>query len=197
MSDTRELSTDAVLRALDDELERRAFDRVASGIYLRELGQGWRGWVGVGLASRKRCGAVDADPMVGVRHEKVEKVLGETDRSATFFRPLYELFSPTVYRTWSFESGQVEAQATALGDAIELIATPYMESLTSLDRIEAALHESAFADVRRHRLPAVLLLRDGQEAARAAAERELALLDDKGQRREYEAFIAELLGCQG
>jgi hypothetical protein len=196
MTDAPSQLTDAVLRALGDELGSRGFQRIASGIYMLDVAPGCRGWIGVGLAAATRGGAVDADPMVGVRHDAVEALLDEDESSATVFRPLYELFSPTTYRTWTFELDRIAAQARALGEAVELSAVPFMESLASLEAVERALREWGFADVRRRRLPAVVLIQVGADAARAEAERELALLedeDDEPQRSDYEAFIAELL----
>lgn len=118
------------------------------------------------LAEAKRGGTVDVDPVVGVRYEAVEALVDDSQTSATVFRPLYELFTPTKYKTWTFETDHIAAQARALGEAVDEIAVPFMQSLTSLEAVERALREWAFADVRRRRLPAVVLIQHGADAAR-------------------------------
>jgi hypothetical protein len=186
---------DAVLRALDSELGSRGFNAAASGVYTRDLTPEVAGWLGAPLAEAKRGGAVDVDLMVGVRHAAVESLVDDSQTSATVFRPLYELFSPTQYRTWTFETGNIDAQARVVGEAVDEVAVPFMQSLTSSEGVERALRDWAFADIRRRRLPALVLLQRGADAATEAARRELSLLDeaDEATRADYKSFVDRLL----
>jgi hypothetical protein len=78
------------------------------------------------------------------------------EASGTAFRPLYEwLGSP--YRYWEFDRSNVDETAEQLADAIEE-AMPQVAAVASDEAVEAALSAWAFADTRRLRLPALLLV---------------------------------------
>ncbi len=184
-------------QAIGLALEKRGFRPLAPGRFAREIVQGVDGWVGVGLGSHKRGGQVDADPMVGVRHRAVEDIVGSGPGDATLFRPLYEVLPGAHYRTWSFDDSNVEGQATALAKAITEVGVRAMREFVSLDDLEAGLREVAFADVRRSRLPAVLLARGDPDAARheISVERsQLQKLGDAAMVEEYEELASRILG---
>lgn len=184
-------------RALEERLSERGFTKGVDGVFLRKLGRDISAWIGIGLASRERGGEVDADPMVGVRYEPVERLLpSSAPYDATVFRPLYELRPGSGYRTWSFNGDNVDEQADALVESLEKMANPFMESLASPSAIEQALGTWAFADVRRKRLPALRLAQGDEAGARAELDREKSMLaedSDPATLEEYDAFAAELL----
>jgi hypothetical protein len=184
-------------QAVERRLERLGFTKARDGVFLREISPGVSGWIGVGLASQKRGGEVDADPMVGVRYEPVEQLVpSSAPHDATVFRPLYELLPGSGYRTWSFSQDGVEEQADALADTVEEAAVPFMDSLASPNAIKEALTSWAFADIRRRRLPAFRLVEGDEAGARDEVDRQKAILEDEGDRamlEEYERFSRELL----
>lgn len=167
------------------------------GIFLRPRMHDFNAWISLPVASEKRGQEVDVNPMVGVRHEATEAIVDDGPAAPTFLRPLYEVRDDRAYRTWAFDREHLSEQATALADEIENEAIPWLESLTTLSGLEAALRECAFADTRRARLPAVVLQRHGRDAARAEVDRELADLrnaGDEDMRREYAEQVDRLLG---
>jgi hypothetical protein len=189
----------AVDRAIERQLTRLGFEKARDGVFLREMAPGFSAWLGIGLASQKRGGEVDADPMVGVRYEPVEALLpSAAPYDATVFRPLYELLPGGGYRTWSFDPESIDEQAASLAEAIEQEAMPFMRSLGSPEAIAEALETWAFADVRRRRLPAFRLAQGDIDAARAEVDRERSQLedDDPGLLDEYEIFARQLLASR-
>lgn len=193
--------TDSLRRQVDDALREalasREFTPLQDGVFSIELVPEIRGWVGIGLATEKRGGEVDADPMVGVRYEPVEKIVrSSASVQPTVIRPLYELIEGGEYQTWSFNERNLATQAEALAEALVSHAIPFFESLTTVTAIEEALRSWSFADRRRTRLPALLLAQGDEEGARAAIERETALLETDGDQAslaDYETFAAQLL----
>ncbi len=186
-------------RALERCLCDAGFEKARDGVFLREIAPNIFGWIGIGLASRKRGGEVDADPMIGVRYEPVEELLPSgAPYDATVFRPLYELLPGGAYMTWSFNPDNVAQQAEALAAVIERAAVPFMESLSSPQAVREALEGWAFADVRRRRLPAFRLAEGDVAGARAEVERERSQLeeDDPGLLDEYDTFARELLASR-
>lgn len=186
-------------QALEVRLAELGFNRARDGLYLREIAPDVAAWVGIGLASRKRGGEVDADPMVGVRYEPVERLVpSAAAHDATVFRPLYELIG-SGYTTWSFGPDNVNEQADALAEAIQDAAMPFMQSLTSPEAIKAALTSWAFADIRRRRLPAFHLAEGDEPGARDELARQKAQLkqeSDPAMLEEYERFATELLASR-
>lgn len=188
-------------QALEERLEQLGFQKARDGVFLREIAPDVAGWIGIGLASHKRGGEVDADPMVGVRYEPVERLIPSSEsHDATVFRPLYELVPGGGYRTWSFDVGDVEEQADELAEAVEEVGMPFMDSLASRDAIEQALTSWAFADVRRRRLPAFRLAEGDEVGAREELDRQKAILQevtDPAMLEEYDRFTRELLASGG
>jgi len=179
-------------------LTKRGYSRVTEGVYLLPIAAGVFGWVGIGLASRKRGGEVDADPMVGVRHDEVEALVpaGSREADPTILRPLYELLPGRNYKTWSFNEDNLDEQAVALVESVVEHGQRLMHELKTLDALEEALEEWAFTDIRRTRLPVVLLLQGDRDAAAAALAREKRALADTGDEAieaEYEEFATRLL----
>ena len=191
----------AVDAAIAARLAERGYREVSEGIYLLPLAPGIFGWVGVGLASRKRGGEVDADPMVGVRHDEVEGLMPTPSGEAepTILRPLYELFPDGGYKTWSFTEANLEEQAEALVQSVVEHGQGLMHELKELDAIAEALTEWAFSDTRRTRLPVVLLLQGDVASAEAEVARQREMLADVGDASisaEYEQFAARLFADQ-
>ena len=90
-------------------------------------------------------------------------------------------------------------QADSLAEVIESHALPVLRTLTTLEEIEAALREWSFADVRRRKLPAVLILLNRPEEARAVVQTELDDLratSDPTAMAEYEQAAARLFNDQ-
>lgn len=186
-------------QAIATALAKRRFRQLAPGRFAREIAPGVDVWVGVGLASHKRGGEVDADPMVGVRNGAVEHLVGSGPGEATLFRPLYELMPDGGYRTWSFNEHDVDEQADALADAVTDIGIPAMADFASLEQLEAGLREFAFADIRRSRLPALLVTVGDRNAARRQIADELSRLQQLGDlpmAEEYEELAARILATR-
>jgi hypothetical protein len=188
----------AVDEAVAERLTKRGYSRVSEGVYLLAIAPGVLGWVGIGLASRKRGGEVDADPMVGVRHDEVEALLsaGSGQADPTILRPLYELLPGGNYKTWSFNEDNLDQQAEALVESVVQHGQRLVHELKTLDALKDALEKWAFADTRRTRLPVVLLLQGDRDAAAGAVAREKRALADRGDEAieaEYEEFATRVM----
>jgi hypothetical protein len=184
-----------VERELTDRLLQLRFTAIRDGIFLLPFHSEVQGWLSLPLASGGR-GAVDVDPMVGVRHEAVERVVpASKPYDATVAKPLQTLVTDE-WSPWRFTVDEFEQRADELMDTIERVAVPFMKDLASLEAIEHALETWAFAFQRRERLPALKLARDGYDDARAAVDRERSILADANDQvtfEHYEQFVRQLL----
>lgn len=176
-------------------LAAQGFRLKVPGRFTRPLSRACEAWVSVPLAERGE--ALDANPMLGVRHVAVEEMLqtcGLADEaSGTAFRPLYEWLG-TGYRFWEFGRSNVDKAAEQLAEAVEE-AMPGVEVVASDEGVETALIAWAFADVRRLRLPALLLVNSDRERFEAQVREERAGLEsgaDAAVVREYDEQVERL-----
>lgn len=122
---------------LREPLERTGFHKRSGAIFTVVLADGVLGWLGLNYASRYRePGQVAIGPVIGVRHQAVERLVAEMRRER--FReyqppmvstPIGDIMPTNRDVTWEF-GGQYGTTAEAeLTAAIMDYALPFMQSL--------------------------------------------------------------------
>jgi hypothetical protein len=161
------------LQALREPLERAGFRKRAGEIFTIVLEEGILGWLGLNYSSRHRePGQVAVGPVVGVRHQAVERLVAELRRER-----FHEYVPPTVstrigYVTparrdvaWEF-GGQYGTEAEAdLMAAVVDHGIPFMRSLISLPAILEAINDG-LSSYLEYRLPVVLAVMGRHSDAR-------------------------------
>src|SRR5690606_27740771 len=66
-----------VLELVRAELAGLAFEKRAGDIFTRDLTSEVLGWIGLNRATRGRPGVLEINPVVGVRHQPIERLLAE------------------------------------------------------------------------------------------------------------------------
>jgi len=139
------------LRLLQEPLVQLGFRRRTTGIYTLDLGHEVLGWLGLNKATRHyEPGRALINPIVGVRHQRVERlvseILGERVHEyvpPTVSTPIYSLMDHSTYTEWILGGPGSQPVLEALVAAVRDRAVPFMRDhidLTSLLRaIEAGL----------------------------------------------------------
>jgi len=167
-----------------DEVRARlvvvGFKKRAGQVFTRELGDDVLGWLGLNRATRHRpVGEVEVNPVVGVRHQGVERVVAEL-RGEKFhaYQPptvntsLGYLMPEQRYRGWVIDADGSAGAPEDLARAVEAYALPLMEASVSLSRLCELLDDGMGFDHQLvYRRPVAWLLA-GDES------RGLALIDE-------------------
>lgn len=176
------------VRTLREPLEQQGFRKRTGAIFTTALSDEVLGWLGLNYASRHRPpGQVAIHPVVGVRHQAVERLIARLRREE-----FHQYVPPTVstligyvmpaHRDIGWEFGA--QYGTSAGD--ELIAAivdyglPFMRSLTHLSAILEAI-SSGFCRYPEYRFPAVLEVMGRHQDAMAAMAR---VVDELGERHD-------------
>lgn len=146
-----------------EPLEQAGFHKRAGEIFTVALADGVLGWLGLNHASRHRPqGQVAINPVVGVRHQVVERLIATLRRE-----PFHEYLPPTVstpigyvmpahrYIDWEFGGQHATAAGAELITAVVDYGVPFMRSLISLPAILDAINQGLCHNPE-YRLPAVL-----------------------------------------
>jgi hypothetical protein len=182
------ISTQAI-DAVTEELGGRGFKRrKAVDVLTIDLAEGVLGWIGLNRATKHYGGAaVEINPVVGVRHQRVERLVAEL-RGETFHeyvpptvsRPLGYLMPSGRYEGWLFEAASVNAKAAALSNAIADYGLPVMRSISGLDELRRKIEESwGFSHQLVYRLPVVRWLEGDESGAINALDASAHELGDR------------------
>jgi hypothetical protein len=174
-----------------------------SGIFTLELTSDVLGWVGLNGATGRGDGKLWINPMVGVRHQRVE---GEWSRLAKEKPHAY--LPPTLvanvgylgprhqYQEWSFAEGRAPAAAiTALGRAVLTSGMKLMRETTSLAAMRRHAKAMMVPEYLLFRLPIMLALDGEATRARSTLERDLERTKTRDDAAvvEYRTFAARYL----
>lgn len=179
------------VRALREPLEEAGFRKRSGGIFTIVLADGVLGWLGLNYASRhRRPGQVGIGPVIGVRHQAVERLVAEMRRER-----FHDYQPPTVSTrigyimperrdiVWEF-GGQYETQASPeLMAAMMDHGMPFMQSLIPLPAALEAIRRG-LCHFPEYRLPAILKIMGLRSEAHAAISR---AVDELGERRDAAA----------
>jgi len=179
------------VRTLQEPLEQTGFRKRAGEIFTIALADGVLGWLGLNYASRHRSpGQIAINPVVGVRHQPVERLLARLRRETfheyqppTVSTPIGYVMPAQRYMDWEF-GGQYGVTAGAeLIAAVVDYGMPFMRSLIHLPAILEAINQGLCHNPE-YRLPAVLEVMGRHNDAEAAVAR---AVDDLGERHDAAA----------
>jgi hypothetical protein len=137
-------SVASTLRSLVTEMKRIGFrKRAGIDVYTIELDDSILGWVGMNTASSGgRAGELELWPIIGLRHNEVEKILCElTGRELndflppTVFWPLRYIMPEELREHWWFTPDNAPEMARVVADAIEQWGLPWMREHAALEKI--------------------------------------------------------------
>jgi hypothetical protein len=161
-------------------------------------------WVGLNKAShRGRPGEVLLNPVVGVRHQGVERVVGDLRGEKfhgylppTVSLPLRYLVPAEARRDWVVMGGTADAEvADRLVGAVDRYGFEFMRGASDVPGLIAALRAGRGpAHQNAYRLPVALLAAGGLEEALSFVDDELRALGDRADpaAEEFRRFAARL-----
>ncbi len=182
-------------------LQSLGFRKRAGMLFTREVAEGVLGWLGLNRASRHLpAGAVEVNPVVGIRHQGVERLVGELRgekfhayQPPTVSTPLGYLMPGSRYRAWILDAVDPAGSAGGLIASVANYALPFMESCSTLTEICRLLDQGpGFEHQLVYRRPAAWQL--AGESARSlglidTADTDLGDRDDAAA-AELRSFIA-------
>ena len=195
---------------LNPLFEAAGFRKRGHQIFTLDLARDVLGWIGLNTATkRRRPGEVEVNPVVGVRHTGVERLVAELRGEkphayvpATIATPLGYLMPERRYNSWVITAENAHTTGAEMIAAITEYGIPFMQSMMSLDALARALEPSsrlATEDVAVYRRPVVWLLLNEHHRALATLETATAALGDRADlaaadfRRFGEALRERLL----
>lgn len=180
MSTTAE--TKPLIRStLRGELDGIGFQERKEGVYTSALSVEALGWLGLNRATRRGDGVTAINPVVGIRHQPVEKLVAELKGRelhpyipATVSIPLGYLTPHRYYREWLITSADaVEGVVQELVAAIARYGVPFIEANSTLAALVTTLEKPnhGIGQNTAYRLPvAYALLGDAKRARESMAE---------------------------
>jgi hypothetical protein len=160
--------------------------RQVAGVFTIDLGTGVLGWLGLNRATKRHSGAVEINPVIGVRHQEVERLVAELrgDRFHQFVpptvsRPLGQLMPDGGYAAWLFESGSTAA-AVELVRSVDQYGLPAMRSMNDLRELRRKIEEGwGFQHQLVYRLPVVIWLQGDAVSAIETLDASVGALGDR------------------
>jgi hypothetical protein len=192
--------TSEVVEHLRGPLGELGFEKRSGEIFTVEVADGVLGWLGLNRAYRRVEDRLEVNPVIGVRHQDVERMVAEL--RAEKFHPYQP---PTVsthlgyltperkYTPWLFQPGAtITVQILDLVSAIARFGIPFVRSSTGLDELRQLIEEkTGFAHQLAYRHPVVCLLGGDRNAALRVLE---ASLDELGDRADAAAVELRSFG---
>lgn len=185
-------------------LASAGFKKRSGDVYTREVAQDVLGWLGLNRAVHRGDGLLEVNPVVGVRHQALERVVADLlgERFHEYTPPTVSVHLGYVmpdgrYRPWLF-GGDVPVRdvAGAMVDAIAAYGVRFMQDRACLDAVVESMADgrAGIAEQLAFRRPVgYLLLGDPQrsrEALRASLDRLADRRDLAAQR--FRGFASEL-----
>jgi hypothetical protein len=181
----------AVVGAADGRLAILGFKKRAGNVFTRSFDDYVVGWLGLNLATGRGDGRLEINPVIGVRHQAVERLIAELhgekaqSRAApTISVSLGYVLPEMRYTPWFFaDERDVEPGTVSLVAAVESYGIPFMERYGSLSGIVEAARSGLVPvpEQRVERLAVALVLT--RDAAAALAELD-AFADGIGDRSD-------------
>lgn len=193
-----------IIRTIESELRPLGFHK-SKGIYLCRLSEDASGWLGLNVAAHRNDGRVGINPVVGVRHERIEnrieELLGEKEKrlAPTISTSLGYLMPEGRYLEWLFEPPSFDnaSECEKIAKAIETYGVPFMKSNAALEDILQDLEQLRFAsrDTAVYRFPIAYLLAGKTELAAVYVKKQLEELEERNDlaAQQYKIFASKLL----
>jgi hypothetical protein len=175
-------------------LASAAFRKRSGDVYTRQVAEDVLGWLGLNRAVNRGDGLLEVNPVVGVRHQALERVVAELlgERFHDYTPPTVSLHLGYVmpedrYRPWLFGADvPVKDVAAEMVDAIVAYGGRFMDERASLGAVVEWMADSraGIAEQIAFRRPVGYLLLGDRERAREVVR---ASLDRLGDRRDLAA----------
>jgi hypothetical protein len=180
------------------------FEKRKPGIFSSVIAENVIGWIGLNIATRGRKDALEVNPVVGVRNQRVEQLVAELVGDA-----LNDLIPPTVagnvgylspahkYMAFTFAvSGSNEDAADGLCNAVKVHGLPFMKRMIDLRNLVETMQTTRLGmpDQLNYRIPVGMWLlgESGNAKAFVAAKlSEIGIRADLAALR-YRAFATRL-----
>jgi hypothetical protein len=195
-----------------ERLGRLGFKKRAGLVFTLPLdGDDVLGWVGLNKASRHSQGEVLLSPIVGVRHQGIERVVAQLRGEKfhaylppTVSSPLRYVMPVDEPREWVVK-GEISDEAVAdhLAAAVECYGFEFMRSCAgSADLIAALRADHGHAHQNAYRLPVALLSTGAVADARRVVESEVEALGDRfdpaaAELREFASRLRQRITAAG
>lgn len=201
-------------RAIDQRLAALGYASRRRGIYVESAGispfVGGAGWLG--LNSTLSNDGIEINPVVGVQHEKLERLLIDLAQEtygvglpATISSPLGYLKPEKRFEVWRFPLDEdLRATADEMVDAFARFGLPFVNSHRDVAAITEFLESTRTMTPWNvaTRLPLALLLAGRPDEAERALGREVTRLGDRGddaakQYRHFAQRYRQRFGTEG
>lgn len=189
---------------VQDRLARSGFKKRKPGILTSSISDEVLGWVGLNKAMRGRSDALEINPVVGIRNQRIERLVAELTGDA-----FDALIPPTIagnvgylspahrYLAFTFsDSGSNEEVADRLCEAVNAHGLPFMKKAADLRILVEAMQTTRLGmpEQLNYRIPVGLWLLADAEKAKAFIA---AKLSEIGARADpaalrYRAFATKL-----
>jgi hypothetical protein len=186
--------TKAVLREVDQRLHDVGFERRRPRILVRDSGEDVLGTVGLNVAIRRGGGILEINPVVGVRHQQIERLVATLTGDAldevvpaTLAGNVGYLSPQNRYVAFLFaETGEIAPVATQLCGAVATYGLAFIEKVTGLAELVRAMQNARFGIpfVTDYRIPVGLALLGQHEEAQRFLARKIV---ERGTRSDPEA----------
>ena len=139
----------SVVSTVVARVQELGFEKRAAKVMTKELSADVLGWLGLNTATKhQKKGVVEINPVIGVRHQEVERVVAELRGEAfhayqppTVSTPLGYLMPESRYRGWVVDAEAADDPLDDLVEALTTYAVPFMESAASMSRLCELLDE--------------------------------------------------------
>lgn len=180
------LAATAANAACRKELETLGFRKRAGSIFTCDLDSDTIGWIGLNSAGNRPDGPYEINPVVGVRHQELERIVAELSHQKphayqppTISTPIGYIMPEQSYRAWYFsDAASAPDVAASMAEAIRTHGLPYMRDSVTLDALIEQMRANRGHQLEM-RLPVAYQLRGEPDAARALVEEELTKLGDR------------------
>jgi hypothetical protein len=168
-------------------LASNGFRKRAGEIFTLDLATCVLGWVGLNRASKHHpAGEFSINPVVGVRHQEVERLVAELRGDKlhgyvppTLSIPLGQLMPGASFRQWSFSKVASDEAARDMVDAIVTYAVPFIRRSSVLLRICEELMQPGLEHQLIYRRPIAWMLLGERSRSREVLEASLAKIGDR------------------
>ena len=180
--------TDDVFRAANPQLAAVGFRKRKAGIFTIDVGEEVLGWLGLNNAYHPGEDALEVNPVVGVRHQGVERLVAQLGAREfhpylppTVSSPIGYLMPAKRYTYWLFRRSEPpQPRMAELVSAVAAYGLSFMRSTSSLDELRHQIEAgTGIPYALAYRLPVVCLMAGDESGALAALEESVQALGDK------------------
>lgn len=176
----------AAFHLIGDGLARLGFEKRRVGLFSSTIFEDVIGWIGLNTATRHLNGALEVNPVVGVRQQRIERLVAELFGNVfdklippTFAGNIGYLSPAHSYLSFTFSQSSLnEEVAERLCEAVKAYGLPFMNSAANLRDLVGKMQTMRFGitDQLAERIPVGLWLLGETEQAAAFVEAKLATI---------------------